>query len=137
MRFPEKYIKSGERILHSGGQTNVFYDVNALLTDAPYVNYLLDKISFSEHYIGVATGGAIIAALVSKDRKGKFSMIKDGELKGETPWESWVLIDDVATTGSSLEEAIKIVGKTPSKIVVAVDRREVNKNPVVNSIFEI
>jgi len=64
-------------------------------------------------------------------------MVKDEELKGEVPVSDYLLVDDVVTTGSSLEEAISIVGKTPKEIVVVLDRRNENKNPEVHSIFEI
>ena len=137
MEFPEKYIDTEERILHSGQKSNIFYDVNNLLTDSFYLDYILGSVPFSEHYVGVATGGAIIAALLAKVNKSKFSMIKDGGLKGEMPEEEWILVDDVLTTGSSLKEAIKIIGKNPLKIWVAVDRRVEKKEIEVNSIFEI
>ena len=137
MKFPEKYIKYGERTLHSGGRTDIFYDVNALLTDRIWIGYLLGNLPRSNHYVGIATGGAIIAALVARERKVKFSMVKDEELKGEVPVSDYLLVDDVVTTGSSLEEAISIVGKTPKEIVVVLDRRNENKNPEVHSIFEI
>ena len=89
------------------------------------------------HYIGIVTGGAIIAGLISRERNSKFSMVKDGGLKGELPDRDYLLIDDVVTTGNSLEEAIKIIGKNPSEIWVVLDRREINENPKVCSIFEI
>ncbi|MDO8623231.1 MAG: hypothetical protein Q7R52_03205 [archaeon] len=136
MRFPEKYTKHGEFKLHSGEISNILYDVNALLTDNFYLQEILDKIPYSPHYVGIATGGAIIASLISREQKSKFSMIKDGELKGEFPLDDWVLIDDVTTTGSSLEEAIDIIGKTSPKIIVIFDRRLKNENPEVYSIFE-
>ena len=135
MEFPKKYIIEGERTLHSGGKTNIFYDVNALLTDKIYVDYFLEKIPRSSHYVGIATGGAIIAALIAREKLVKFSMVKDGELKGGVPELDYVLVDDVVTTGASLEEAISIVGRTPKEIVVAMDRRDENKNPKIYSIF--
>lgn len=128
----------GERILHSGQSTSVFYDVNALLTERTYLDYILHRIPCSEHYVGIATGGALIAlAAFQKNPTSKFSMIKDGELKGALPLDEWILVDDVVTTGNSLTEAIKIIGEVPSKIIVAVDRRTENKNPEVKPIFEI
>ena len=136
MKFPDKYIKTGRFKLHSGEISNIFYDINDMLTDDYYVEQMLDKIPFSEHYIGIATAGAIIARLISRERKGsKFSMIKDKELKGDFP-ERYILIDDVVTTGNSLEEAVKIIGKIPDEIVVVLDRRNKNENPVVYSILE-
>ena len=137
MKFPEKYIKHGDFVLHSGQHSNVFYDVNALLTNDFYTRHILNKIPESGHYVGIATGGAIIARIASFERMARFSMVKDGELKGETPNGSWVLIDDVVTTGSSLLEAISIVGSNPREIIAVVDRRPENKNPEVTSIFNL
>ena len=64
-------------------------------------------------------------------------MIKDGELKGERPAGKYLLIDDVVTTGSSLLEAIAVIGSQPDRIFVCVDRREKNRDPRVTSLFEI
>ena len=136
MKFPKEYIHKGKFKLHSGQFSNILYDVNSLLTDDFYVDYILNKIPFSNHYIGIATGGAIIARLISREKKTKFSMIKDKELKGEPPQSEWILIDDVTTTGASLEEAINIIRKKPSQIYIILDRRPENKNPEVYSIFE-
>jgi len=129
MRFPERYRKQGKFILHSGQNSYVFYDVNAMLTSDYYLRQILDKVPMSDHYVGIVTGGAIIARLISSERKSKFSMIKDEELKGDFPSGKWILIDDVVTTGASLEEAVKIVGKNPEEIFVVVDRRTKNANP--------
>jgi len=136
MKFPEKYIIRGEFKLNSGGISDVFYDVNSLLTDDFYLNHILKKVPFSKHYIGIATGGAIIAGIASFERMSRFSMIKDKELKGEKPMVEWLLIDDVVTTDRSLLEAISLVGSNPQKIFVVVDRRPENKNPEVISIFD-
>ena len=137
MKFPEKYISRGRRKLHSGQESDIFYDVNALLTDRELSDYVVGQIPFSKHYVGIATGGAIIADSVAKKNGSLFSMVKDGELKGEYPKDDWILIDDVATTGNSLKEAIGIIGKNPSKIYVCVDRRTGKKDILVEAIFEI
>jgi len=137
MKFPEDYIKRGDFVLHSGQHSNILYDVNTLLTNDFYTRYILNKIPESGHYVGIATGGAIIARIASFERMARFSMVKDGELKGEIPNGYWVLIDDVVTTGKSLEEAIKLAGSPSKGIFVGVDRRERNENPKVCSIFEL
>ncbi len=113
MKFPEKYIKRGNFKLHSGQSSDIFYDVNEMLTDDFYMMQILDNIPLNNHYIGIATGGAIIARLISSERKSKFSMIKDGVLKGDSPSGDWILIDDMVTTGSA------------------------NENPKIDSIFEL
>ena len=138
-KFPERYIKTGERILHSGQTTDIFYDVEELMKDGFYFDLLLGYISFSGHYIGVETGGRImVEAAHGESPWSQFSYVtKGGKLEGNAPSGEWVLIDDVVTTGRSLLEAISIVGIQPERIIVAVDRRDRNENPVVNSIFQI
>lgn len=139
MKFPEKYIIRGEFILHSGQKSSAFYDVNAMLTDDLALDKILREIPsfpYLHHYVGIATGGAIIGRMLSWERKRKFSMIKDGKIKGERPKGDWLLIDDIVTTGKSLLEAITIVGSNPREIITLVDRRERNENPLVRSIFE-
>ena len=113
MRFPEEYIKRGEFKLHSGDVTHIFYDANALITDAKYLGMILSSVPDDcESYVGVATGGAIIASHFKS-----WAMIKDGELKGSVRGD-YCLIDDVCTTEGSLREAIEIIGRSPKHIFV-------------------
>ena len=137
MQFPEKYIKRGDFTLHSGDKTNIFYDVNDILTNNEYFLEIIKRVPMSEHYIGIATGGAIIAKAISLQRGNKaFSMIKDHELKGPLPNKGYILIDDVTTTESSLNEAIKIIGSNPIKIFVVVDRRK-TENLNLEAMFKV
>ena len=136
-KYPEKHIKKGNFILHSGQKSNFLIDVNSLLSDNFYLSIILEKIPLAPHYVGIATGGAIIGRILSKENGVKFSMVKDGELKGEIPEGDYLLVDDVVTTGNSLKEAIKIIGKQPKQIWVVLDRRKKNQIPKVNSIFVI
>ena len=129
--FEEKIVN------YMGGQmSDVFYDVNELLTNDFYVRHVIHQIPESNHYVGIATAGAIIAGIVWFERMclSKLSMIKDGELKGEIPSEEYLLIDDVTTTEASLREAIGIIGQEPREIWVCVDRRLENKTFEVNGI---
>ena len=131
MNFPEKFIKRGKFKLHSGGETEIFYDVNELLTDNEHFSNVIsfipeDKVT----YVGIATGGAIIASHFRP-----FTMIKDGELKGKLEGE-YYLIDDTCTTEGSLNEAIRIIGRNPKSIFVVVDRRKI-KNLKLIPIYEI
>jgi len=136
MKFPEKYTLHGTFKLHSGGVSDTLYDVNTLLTDKEYLKIVLDKIPHSPHYIGIATGGAIIVGIIAEKRNAKFSMIKDGRLKGPNPQEEFILIDDVVTTEGSINEAIAILEDiTPEKIFVVMDRRK-DKNLAVESVFK-
>jgi len=138
MEFPEKYIKKGKFKLHSGEISDTFYDVNLLLTDKRKLKeiknfirfYLLTQKYLMRTFVGIATGGAIIASHFDN-----FAMIKDGELKGFVK-EPYCIIDDVVTTENSLKEAIQIIGHNPKYIFVVVDRRK-NKTLNITSMFNI
>lgn len=138
MKFPEKYIRRGNFRLRSGQSSKIFYDVNALLTDDFYVRRILNSIPIHEHYVGIATAGEVIARLVALERNVACSIVKDGELKGKSPVvRDWLLIDDVVTTGGSLEEAVLIIGKIPKEIWAVLDRRPQNVNPKVTSLYDL
>ena len=135
MKFPEKYIKKGKFKLHSGEITDIFYDVNKFLTDEDnlwrlVVQFINKNKKYYNAYVGIATGGAIIASQFLP-----FAMIKDGELKGKVEGD-YCLIDDVATTENSLREAINIIGKNPKDIFVVVDRRK-EKTLDIISVYDI
>ena len=135
MKFPEKYIKKGKFKLHSGEITDIFYDVNKFLTDEDnlwrlVVQFINKNKKYYNVYVGIATGGAIIASQFLP-----FAMIKDGELKGKVEGD-YCLIDDVATTENSLREAINIIGKNPKDIFVVVDRRK-EKTLDIISVYDI
>lgn len=135
MKFPEKYIKKGKFKLHSGEITDIFYDVNKFLTDEDnlwrlVVQFINKNKKYYNVYVGIATGGAIIASQFLP-----FAMIKDGELKGKVEGD-YCLIDDVATTENSLREAINIIGKNPKDIFVVVDRRK-EKTLDIISMYDI
>jgi len=138
MRFPEKYIKNGRFKLHSGDLSNIFYDVNELLTDWDHLhgvitryidNFRCTKRYFDTH-VGIATGGAIIASSFIP-----YAMIKDDELKGKCEGR-YCLIDDVVTTETSIRKAIDMIGYDPEVIIVCIDRRKKKKLDIV-SIYNI
>ena len=135
-KFPEEYIKRGKFKLHSGEETDIFYDINALLTNPKYLFGVIKRVPIANHYIGISTGGAMIAMGVSLRRLKPYSVIKDGELKGSAPKGDWILIDDVSTTESSLRDALKIVGSQPKGIFVVVDRRK-DKILKLETMFEV
>ena len=128
-KFPEEYTRRGRVRLHSGGVTDTFYDVNVMLTDEKYLREITENIPVCDCYVGIATGGAIIASQFVN-----FAMIKDDELKGKVDGD-YCLIDDVVTTESSIMSAIAIVGRPPKHIFVVVDRRG-KKFIQIKSMFE-
>lgn len=138
MKFPEKYIKHGNFVLHSGQHSNILYDVTEALTDNSVFDFIVLNIQLKEHYVGIATGGALmaIAAHTEYSPLSKLSIIREGKLLGKKPKGEWILLDDVVTTGKSLLEAITLCESNPSEIIVAVDRRKQNEKPKIRAIFE-
>ncbi len=139
-RFPEKYIQRGDFVLHSGGRTDRLYDINYLLTNNYWREAILGNLPSARHYVGIATGGAIIAALGAERYHRRFSIVKDGKLKGEMPRGDFVLIDDVVTTGGSLLEALALFKNKPKRVFVVADRRiekELVGGVEVVSMFEV
>jgi len=133
-KFPSKYIKKGAFKLHSGEISDTFYDVNHLLTSwdelySTIIHFIDSTMEYYDTYVGIATGGAIIASNFIP-----YAMIKDGEVKGEVKGD-YCLIDDVVTTESSIREAIHIIGYKPKKIYVVKDRRKVKVLEII-SIYE-
>jgi orotate phosphoribosyltransferase len=138
MKFPEQYIKKGSFSLHSGEKSGLLYDVNAAIADPKYRRFIVDNMPRAGHYVGIATGGALIARETSQLYKSKFSFIHDREVKGEIPNWPWILVDDVTTTESSLREALYLIPTQPSRIVVVVDRRSPkNRKLEILSLFDI
>ena len=137
MIYPEKYIKRETMELHSGGTTDIFYEVNALITDDYYRDFILKNLPRAAHYVGIATGGAVIAAIACERYRVGFSMVKDREIKGKMPLGDWVLIDDVVTTGNSLLEALKLFNTKPKEIFAVVDRRKEKGKLNISSLFKI
>ena len=142
-----KIAKPGEEFrLHSGGTSRVFYDVQALMENPIYAGYVLDKLlekmPYGGHFVGIERGGADVVRRIPPERNAKVSFIsKDGKLIGEKPKGGYVLVDDVATTGKSLEWALDITGTKPIETIVVLDRRPefdpTNTVPIVNSIFSL
>lgn len=130
--FPYKYIKRGNFKLHSGDTTDVFYDVNAFI--AENLKEILFNVPHCKSYVGIATGGAIIASHFTN-----FAIIKDKEVKGTIDrLDRYCLIDDVTTTENSLDEAIHTIGIYPDKIFVVVDRRPLDKRTIkLHCMFDV
>ena len=89
MGFPEEFIKRAREeehfTLHSGRKSRILYDINSMLMDDAWLRRIIDSVPTSHHYVGIVSGGAIIARVVSWARGANCSMIKDGELKGNGP----------------------------------------------------
>jgi len=95
---------------------------------------------FGSHYVGIESGGEqMVVAIHTDNPSTTYSIIKkDGRIFGKKPEAPYILVDDVVTTESSLGEAIDILGRSPEKIFVAVDRREPQYRKLeIISAFEI
>jgi len=147
MDFPNEYIErapAGEPFrLRSGGESMVRYDVNAMLMDPVWRERIVENIPDSPHYVGIVTGGAIIAVQVADESGRDVSMIKDGELKGMAPTGRCLVIDDVCTTERSLRETREVLvrsGVRGDKIYgyVVVDRRPKGERFMpIGSLFDL
>ena len=120
----DKYKKNGNFLLHSGYRSNVFYDVQAMITDKGNMNWIVEQIPKDcDTYLGIATAGAIIASHMS--RYAIFN--KEKEVKGNI-FGKICVVDDVCTTESSLRDVIKWLHDSDFyniELFVVVDRREI------------
>jgi orotate phosphoribosyltransferase len=143
LTFPEDYIRRGEFKLHSGGKSDTFYDVNSMLCNRHWLNEILKHIPESRHYVGIPTGGAILAGIVAQNRHSNYSIIHDEMIKGTVPEDSCLLIDDVVTTTNSFVSGVEILKKAgvdEGKIQYfsVLDRRAQGlRQFIVNSVFDV
>jgi len=140
--FPEKFIERAPENrpfrLHGGEGSMIRYDVNSMLMDPVWREKIVESIPDGRyHYIGIPTGGAIIATLAAHENTGEVSMIKDRVLKGGVPGRRCLVLDDVCTTEGSLRAAYDIlrardVSDNRISYYVVVDRR-----PKLDRVLEI
>lgn len=140
--YESKVIEFGEFTLSSGRKSNYYIDLRKCLSHPGIYLLLIDlytellsNLDF-EVVVGIATGGLpwasmlaykfkVPLAYVRSERKGhgKTSII-EGEIASGV---RAVIIDDVATTGSSIKGAVDVVRDCNVEVhdaVVAVDRGE-------------
>lgn len=137
-KFPEECVVIGRFKLHSGDITNIFYDVNKLVTNREHLREIVRNVPDCICYVGIATCGAIISSHCQNfEQDSVNAMIKDKELKGQIRKE-YCLIDDVVTTESSIKEAIAIIGHNPKHIFVVVDRRKKDERTLdIESMYDV
>ena len=135
-------------VLHSGEKSRIMYDVNAMLTNHFWMRRIISFMITGgvKHYVGIPTGGTVIAAVTAEVTTNRFdimySLVKDGELKGEIPIGDYLLIDDVVTTEGSLNEALDVLDESGvrdlAKIYVVVDRRQRDERKLnLTSMFDV
>lgn len=141
-----KYTHYGKFKLHSGQYGDTLYDIKEMIVDdklpeiLDYINTNLD-INIFNTIVGIESVGAIIASQVYMNTLDiRLAIVtKNDKLVGKVV-EPYLLIDDVVTTGSSIENAIKIIGIQPHKIFCVLDRRPNKENIYgidVYSIFKV
>ncbi|BAN90946.1 orotate phosphoribosyltransferase [Aeropyrum camini] len=136
-------VLRGDFVLSSGRRSSVYIDMRRLLGDESSYTVALDllleagaqELARSSAVIGVATGGlpwaAMLALRLSKplgyvrpERKGHGT---GSQVEGEPPRGRVVVVDDVATTGSSIASSVEVLrnsGYTVTTALVLVDRGE-------------
>lgn len=146
MDFPEEFIERAPEgkhfILHSGGETSVFYDVNSMLMDSIWRERIIKSMPEAYHYVGIPTGGAILAVSAADKLVRKVSMVKDGGLRGNVPEGDCLIVDDVVTTESSLREAYGVLERcgvrSDIRFYSVVDRRPKKGRTLgVKSMFDV
>jgi len=129
-----QYIEHGDFTLHSGKKSDTYYNIKKLCMDYP--NVVADELCYHFETLekvynvtavgGPATGGALLA-LIIKMRKPylKSFFTKDGKLFGTLDKDdNIIIIDDVYTTGDSINECRKII----KDYNVVIDLVIVNRN---------
>ncbi|MET1101674.1 MAG: orotate phosphoribosyltransferase [Pyrodictiaceae archaeon] len=136
-------ISIGEYILSSGLKSKIYIDLRKVLSFVKARNIiknallaeLANKINIIDVVVGIATGGIPWATMIA-DYYGKpLSYVRPERkdhgtgklLEGVIEGKNVLLVDDVATTGLSLEKAIKVLNSyniMPSNVtaIVIVDR---------------
>ena len=125
----DKIKKEGDFILHSGDKSDVLYDVLEVVGTKKFLNSFKKFIRKEEYLVGIEFGGAILAAMSGKP----FGIVrKDGTVYGEIP-NNYSIIDDVITTGNSIESAIFRIQKRPKHVCCIVNRSSLD----VHSMYEV
>ena len=109
------------------------------MTNRQWRQFVINHIPRARHYVGIPTGGVVIAMAAVVNYDAEYSLVKDGELKGSKPGRGydWILIDDVATTGNSLLKALFLIETPPREIFVVVDRRKDKSKLNISSLFQV
>lgn len=137
-----KYIKEYKdpQTLHSGQTSHLVIDVIWMLTDPRLRKNIIQEMSAkispvnTVTIVGIETGGAILASLVAEQKNMMYGVYrKDGTLimpKDTVDKKDVIIIDDVKTTGKSLEEARQALedkGFHVTAIYTAVDRSDISQ----------
>ena len=115
----EKYKKTGNFVLSSGEQSNVYYDLKEAMGDPVILNDVIKKIeakhdmSWIDVIIGIEYGGVPLAVGLSLKTGVPFAVLRKKEkehgmkkrIEGYQRVGNVLLLDDVRTTGASIQNA--------------------------------
>lgn len=130
-----KYKKVGKRTLSSGIISDIFYDFKLLKQKENKEDLikLVKKLKqiFQEdkniQIVGIYSMGAYIAKLVDKNAVIYYPRLnKISEYNGLVAKGNYLLFDDVGTSFATMRKAACKIGFIPKKIVVIVNRKDVN-----------
>lgn len=134
-------IKIGDFILTSGIKSPFYIDLRRIYGYPDLVKDIVKKIlektdlSDIEVVVGVATAGIPLASYIACISNLPLAYVRvekrehgtRSQVEGEVEGRRAVIVDDVATTGGSIEASIEILkrsGSNPVKAVVVVDREQ-------------
>ncbi len=142
-------IKFGKFKLSSGKESNVYIDMRNALSyvklRSQVVELMTSKARHLDHdlVVGIATGGLPWATLLAYKEEKPLSYVRESKkehgterlIEGHVTNMKCLMIDDVATTGKSLFNAIELVkahGGIISYALVIVDRNEGAKETLMS-----
>ena len=144
--FPLELMRRGLLLvgkfkLASGKESPYYIDLRRLPSYPDLFNYVVEKVIESvrplsfDYIVGVATGGVPLASFIACRLNMPMGYVRvekktygtSREVEGEVKGRKVVVIDDVATTGGSIERAVLALREEGAEVVgaaVVVDRQE-------------
>lgn len=145
--FEKGMIKIGKFRLTSGLESPFYIDLRMLYSYPELVRIIIDEIVYRydisryDCIVGIATAGIALASFLACRLNKPMSYVRierkehgtRGLLEGDVLNKTCVIVDDVATTGGSIEHAYNTVkegGGKPLAALVIVDREQGAKQKV-------
>jgi len=134
-----KVVQTGNFVLASGKKSNYFVNIKRASTDPRILREIAKEMAphvDKAKIAGMALGAVPLAVAVALETNQPFVMVRKEAkdhgtkefIEGEVqPGDKFVIVEDVATTGSStlrVVSALREKGANVSKAVVVVDREE-------------
>lgn len=134
-------VQYGDFVLKSGSNTDIYFDMRSITNNPHLTRDVCDalknlihkeSISYSEEYekvciVGVPTGAVPIAAILANRMNLPFAMIRDeikehglGKQIEGSDCKYVILVEDVITTGSSIEKYADILKAAGREILLVV-----------------